>query len=323
MITEYQSNAISYLRALSLIMIVSCHICQVYGNHWAWVLNFGVQIFFVISGYLYGSRYVSNWKSWAVGRIRKVYLPFLVYLVIVLPFYFIYHRESISIFSPIIYFFDIQGMYWGGVILGLNHLWFLTDIGICYAITPFLQYVSEFKPFVKWRWILLFLITCALIVVILRFNGWHYHVLLYSIAYMVGKFLWKWEWIALFALLAFSASMLVGDVSWELILNGGAKAYLWRVISCLLIFMTFLWVFNRINFTWRPFVIRLLDRHSYYAYIVHHIYIIGPFSVIVALDYTFKSILYVIGLIVLSSACLSIISGYVDNKLTLLWIKLK
>ena len=113
-LSESQSNAISYLRALSLIMIVSCHICQVYGNHWAWVLNVGVQIFFVISGLLYGCRYISNWKVWYVKRFRKIYIPYIIYMVIIFPFYLVFHSECLSARSIVFYPLNLQGMYWGG-----------------------------------------------------------------------------------------------------------------------------------------------------------------------------------------------------------------
>lgn len=75
-LTRSQSTAISYLRVLALIMIVSCHFLQKLDNKWAWVLNIGVQIFFLISGYLYGFKQIDNWILWLIKRIRKVYIPY-------------------------------------------------------------------------------------------------------------------------------------------------------------------------------------------------------------------------------------------------------
>ena len=111
MITEYQSNVITFLRAVSMLLIIFCHLCQVYNNNWAWALNIGVQIFF-ISGFLYGIRHISDWRIWTIGRFRKVYVPYISYLVIVFPMYAVFHRECLSLLSPAIYLFDLQGMYW-------------------------------------------------------------------------------------------------------------------------------------------------------------------------------------------------------------------
>ena len=46
--------SISALRLASMVAIVACHICQANGLAAAWWLNAGVQVFLVISGYLYG-----------------------------------------------------------------------------------------------------------------------------------------------------------------------------------------------------------------------------------------------------------------------------
>ena len=43
-----------------MLLIVACHYLQYYNNGLAWWLNVGVQVFFVISGYLYGIRDIDN-----------------------------------------------------------------------------------------------------------------------------------------------------------------------------------------------------------------------------------------------------------------------
>ncbi len=49
-----ESVAISYLRAISVLLIIVCHICQSYDTGWEYILNIGVQIFFILSGLLHG-----------------------------------------------------------------------------------------------------------------------------------------------------------------------------------------------------------------------------------------------------------------------------
>ena len=73
--TKYRNNlltstgggknlTISMIRLLAMLSIIACHFCQYYNNEWAWWLNVGVQVFFIISGYLYGNKSVSSPGPW-------------------------------------------------------------------------------------------------------------------------------------------------------------------------------------------------------------------------------------------------------------------
>ena len=140
-LTRSQSTAISYLRVLALIMIVSCHFLQKLDNKWAWVLNIGVQIFFLISGYLYGFKQIDNWILWLIKRIRKVYIPYIIVVFAFTPMLFLLNPNLKSLIKHLIcYITDTQWL--GGGYDGLNHLWFITVIFICYIIgkRPFLRH---------------------------------------------------------------------------------------------------------------------------------------------------------------------------------------
>lgn len=109
MISSAESNSIKYLRSLALIMIVLCHLFQAFGNRWAWVLNVGVQIFFVISGFLYGSMYIENYAKWGGRRFVKLYLPYAIYIVIVMPLYSYVYGYDYFIKSIIVHLSLLQG----------------------------------------------------------------------------------------------------------------------------------------------------------------------------------------------------------------------
>ena len=53
---NYYNGGISLIRFISTIMIVSCHFLQYFNLELAWWLNVGVQIFFIMSGFLYGNK---------------------------------------------------------------------------------------------------------------------------------------------------------------------------------------------------------------------------------------------------------------------------
>lgn len=78
-ISKVESNAISIVRVLAMLAIVLCHFLQAYDNKWAWVLNAGVQVFLVLSGYLYGHKEVGNWRKWFISRFVKLYVPLYIY----------------------------------------------------------------------------------------------------------------------------------------------------------------------------------------------------------------------------------------------------
>ena len=80
--TTNSNVAISIIRFISMIMIISCHILQGLGNKWAFWVNVGVQIFFFISGFLYGNKQVDNTKEFYKKRIEKVLFPFMVVFLI-------------------------------------------------------------------------------------------------------------------------------------------------------------------------------------------------------------------------------------------------
>lgn len=81
-ITKQESDALNIIRWSSTIAIVLCHYLQGYGSAWAWVLNLGVQIFFFLSGFLYGCKKVFSYSKFYLGRFRKVFLPYVTWVVI-------------------------------------------------------------------------------------------------------------------------------------------------------------------------------------------------------------------------------------------------
>ena len=113
-ISKAESDAISFVRVCAMISIVSCHLLQAYNNHWAWVLNVGVQVFLVLSGYLYGHKCITQWKEWFWSRIKKLYVPFLLFSLTVLMLLDFFTDEHISLKNYFAYIVDIQGVCGGG-----------------------------------------------------------------------------------------------------------------------------------------------------------------------------------------------------------------
>lgn len=64
---------LSAIRFVALLMIIFCHILQGLGNELAFWINIGVQVFFFLSGYLYGKKNIKDFKKFYK---RKGYLKY-------------------------------------------------------------------------------------------------------------------------------------------------------------------------------------------------------------------------------------------------------
>ena len=66
--------AISFVRMLAMMSIVTCHVMQYYNMELAWWFNVGVQMFLCISGYLYGMKRIPDIS----GFYRKNFVKILI-----------------------------------------------------------------------------------------------------------------------------------------------------------------------------------------------------------------------------------------------------
>ncbi len=145
---SYQSAGITFCRVVFTIAIVLCHIAEPtnfikVGN----VLNIGVQVFFVISGFLYGRKVINGIKDFYIKRIKKIYLPYLIFVSLALIAYYLFHKDYLSYDKVLLYLFNLQAFT---TIKGLGHTWFVTSIMLCYLITPLLQKISQYAHPVIW-----------------------------------------------------------------------------------------------------------------------------------------------------------------------------
>lgn len=275
-ITGSQSNAIDYLRVIAMFCIIACHVCQYYENKWAWVLNTGVQIFIVISGFLYGIRFVDDWVKWFKKRFCKLYIPFLLYILIVFPLYYIFKREYLKPYSLLIYLLDLQGML-GGV-KGLGHLWYMTAIAMCYLTTPFLQWVGTHC---KNQIILLLFIVLIALFDFLYMAGLFYPICLYAISYYLAQREVKLIRIILLVIAVIAVLIVLrwNFLPFNLGFDKSLMMIVWRSLMGLLVFSAFLFFSSFVEFGNNKGV-AIMSKYSYHIYIVHHLPILLPFSIL-------------------------------------------
>lgn len=153
--TGKKNPAIVCCRAASMILIVLCHIISYYsfipGHQFLpLVFNVGVHSFLLISGYLYGGKSITDWKTWFYMRWKTVAMPALCVIVIVL-LLTLFSGIRHDLLSTALYLLNLQGL--GFIISGfyrhfseiaaIGPLWFITVIMLCYCLVPVLQRLRD------------------------------------------------------------------------------------------------------------------------------------------------------------------------------------
>jgi peptidoglycan/LPS O-acetylase OafA/YrhL len=330
--------ALSLIRFVSTVLILSCHTCEwigftlgksnslgILGNY----CSVGVQVFLILSGYLYGARSglfdVESRQAFIFGNFKKILLVYYVYVIlIIIPVYYLLQPGTIGIYS-IWNLLTCSGTIWG-----VHHLWFIPYILTCYIITPLLY---DFKLLVlKKNWHL-FHFMCILVVVMLlveiigRAFG-SYFIGAWINCYIFGFFLPNMAsqlkkkgqyWVAVaLAVLSTFGNLYTLYVRYQLLpdYQSGLKYELCtyfinysRVLFALTIFCVLLLIgkllINKSNIIQR--ILDFSDKYSYDIYIVHMIYVKGILSL---LDFTNSYIFNVILMLITT-----IVSAYILNTI--------
>lgn len=250
---------------------------QYYKNCWAQIFNIGVQVFWALSGYLYGKKTIESWGNFYKKRISKVYLPFIIWVFgVFLVFHFKGVRLTVS--HVLTYFFSLQGEvhYFSRYgVKGLGHLWFLTGLWFCYLSLPLLQYCR--KKYLPLLFSALFLML-VLYGSVIFFSS--YYLWIFAFSYLYGyleegrtkrTMRWMVYVVAIFFLLTTTWEHLQHANYWRL-------HHLFIGIACLLGVID---LSQKIYFYfwWRQYIVKI-SHFSYYIYLTHMVWIFGPLSVL-------------------------------------------
>ena len=176
-------DGIAITRVVAMLSILMCHIIKYYSfvpgaAFLGQFFNIGVEMFLIISGYLYGMRFITDYKVWISNRWLKICLPVLVWYIIL---FFFGAERNFSTF--LIYVFNIQGLSWISdyvgfyqPAIGLEHTWFITIIMICYLLIPMLQKVRVKCSSKETIRILIFVWMIAIVAPFVHIQGFFYIV---------------------------------------------------------------------------------------------------------------------------------------------------
>ena len=311
---DYQ---ISLIRMISLLMIICCHILQGLESKWAFWINVGVQIFFFISGFLYGKREIKDLKGYYLGRIKKILLPFIILLTIMIFLEFFLQHKNYSMVYLLGNYLGFGGF--NGTIKTLTHTWFISYILFCYLLVPFLQKTFDEDKFSK-------NIKSLLMVVIFFFLLQFYSVVKFDTCwinnFIFGYFFSKCcnnkKECRKYICIMFAAFLLIIPfaiiyqenltINLPAFLNG-YKNYIVQyghVFLATNLFLLIYLVAKKIKIK-KNFLLDFSDKYSYYIYLVHQIFILNYFSLL----FVTKSLFFNILIIIVAS----ILSGIILKKI--------
>ncbi len=261
-IRQPERAAVFVLRAVAVVCILFCHLFEAYGISGSGWLYVGVPVFFALSGFLYGRHTILDWPEWALCRLAKLYVPYVLFVVPALLLFFVFKPDEMSFLTACAYLFNLQGL--SGGVMGLNHLWFVTAIMACYILLPCLQ------CFRTCRNKSLLLSWALLILLFWFFKGRFYWLPLYMIAYFSAQSRLKTSLCVVLAV--FCLQMCSPDMG-----ESVRYSLIRTLIGLLIVFSTLLVFPHSINSRLFLFV-KWLSGISYPLYLVHNILMVGPFA---------------------------------------------
>lgn len=305
--------SIEIIRIIAMLFIVVCHLFQELNsqilNYLAQFFNIGVFIFFFISGYLYGKKEIKDIKNFYISRFKRIIVPMYVFVIIVILLN-LFIRDFFKAKYIFIYLFDIQYIFGG--LNGAEHLWFLTIIIICYLILPLMlrnrKFIKNIKP------ILLGFVSIITIYLLSIINSKLALVLVYYMTFAIGFISRnnKKEHKYLFYLFIIFISVVIRLLSRSIL--DGTNIYDIIIVSYTQIVIS-ISLFNIIN----KFIedkrikrsnklIEYIDKISFYVYITHYMFFVGPVRTIEITSNIIVNIIITLALSYISAVILKFIT---------------
>ena len=279
--------SISAARIIAMLFIIVCHILQRFSSPLALWFNIGVQIFLAMSGYLYGSRTIDNPLGFIVRNWVKILVPCWVFLI---GAFIGYHVLGVELPNGIKL---VRVLLLADTISGLGHLWFVSNILFCYMMIPLFDSLRRsMKVMTECH----FLLCASSVVVVTIVIGFAYRpfvrtegLVCFVIGYYVAAFHENFgteqlgarvlEHFLMFIGVCALLSRIIYEMSpWQGV-YGRVYLSVFPYIKAAIGITLFLAMKNYISCSY-SFPLRFSDRYSYAIYLTHHVFILGPLSII-------------------------------------------
>lgn len=261
---------------------------QWYDCELAWWFNVGVQMFFCLSGYLYGRKTIDDELSFYKKQYIKILVPYYIVIIPVVIVQFLFASSEITFVRV------VKALLCYDTLSGGEHLWFIPTILFCYFLTPLFDKINShifgrrysclycivvfvilsviirlFVPYFNAAWIACFYLGHVLgkNEITQRINPKIYKGLIYSSAVSLIS-----VQIVVSYIMKFKLSGVVGTL-FNIMCDYG---HVFLGITVFLILQDILKGRQIPRFIMNP--VLFLDSISYEGYLVHQFFILGSFS---------------------------------------------
>lgn len=193
-ISREESNIISVIRVFAMFLIIGCHLSPIFSPI-RQILVVGVDVFFIVSGFIYGQKEIKGARKWIKDRLVRILVPVYSFYIMAFTVLFFWGKiGNLKLTAVLLQLLNLNGFI-DNVGIGniyTAHLWYISFVLICYAITPILQKV---RGVLSCKTILLLLIMMSVIECVIicniriqAFIIWTPGILAYISAYFFGAY---------------------------------------------------------------------------------------------------------------------------------------
>ena len=320
-----QLHFATWLRVAGMVSILLCHYVQQSQNAIlnisAQFFNIGVELFIILSGFLFGIRGgVTDTKAWYKKRLKRIFVPYEICVALL----FVIHAGcdlNLLDMDWVWLALGLQGSVVG--VLGAEQTWFITPLLLCYAITPLLdRYITLQRTKMQ--------ITILVIAAVGTKLLWAIPespvcgtllslVSVYVIAFVVGRFFDKLTFTKVKALVTFVVMCIAfgmrlaarhffdGTVFYDRIACGYTQD-----LAAFCIFYLFAVLFQNIQpLKWVSFIGEI----SFEVYLVHYMFCVGPVKLFGLTPYWVLDCMLVTAMSMALAMCIHKVSCIISEKL--------
>lgn len=183
------------LHLIGAIMILMCHFTQKeHISSLGELFISGVPLFLFVSGFLAGLK-LEVGKLWLKKRAIRILTPFYLWVIPCMFILWISEHTKLTLCQALFMLTNMQGLnyiYWKSElyssVLGLGHLWFTTEIMLCYLLVPFFSQLLSVVGLKKRLWIIIMSVVIIVIQPLaIQFGIQTSYIITFFLGYLVCK----------------------------------------------------------------------------------------------------------------------------------------
>lgn len=263
-----------------------------------------------MSGFLFGRLdLTASPMEFYKKRIAKVYIPYFIWLIVVVTVYAVFHLYRFNVKQIVLYLLNLQ--LFSVPIDGLNHLWFLTVLMFGYLLTPWMIRLLKKYPIVC----ISAFVICGFIefVFVKKFYSFFAWIALYFVGLYYGSYYSKKTSNIILAVSAVILILLGVRFEPNLLTQTDYQYYsIWLhwVLGLFLFALLYRVLPLLIKPNHKHTVVLHFDKISYEVYLTHHLLVLGPLSMMFVTKYSCLNIMLLLIVVYVVSRVLNFIGSF-------------